>query len=113
MTFARKGPYTDGKAFARKLLFLLSLLLAALVAGTVGYMLIEGWPLFDSLYMTVITLATIGYGETHPLSDEGRLFTIAMVVFGTGVVGYGLSSLTLMLFRATCPSTSSAGKWKN
>lgn len=103
MTFARKGPYTDGKAFARKLLFLLSLLLAALVAGTVGYMLIEGWPLFDSLYMTVITLATIGYGETHPLSDEGRLFTIAMVVFGTGVVGYGLSSLTLMLFQGDLP----------
>lgn len=92
-----------GPSFTRKLLFLSGLILVTLCTGTSGYMLIEGWSLFDSIYMTVITLATIGYGETHPLSDGGRLFTISLIVFGTGVVGYGISSLTLMLFQGDLP----------
>ncbi|GGY13258.1 potassium channel family protein [Paludibacterium paludis] len=92
------------KSFARKLLFLSSLIGLVVTAGTMGYMIIEGWSLLDSLYMTVITLATIGYGETHNLSNFGRVFTIALIVFGTGVVGYGISSLTLMLFQGDLPN---------
>jgi voltage-gated potassium channel len=53
--------------------------------GTIGYTLIEGWPLFDSFYMTVITLATIGYGETHQLSNAGRAFTIVLIFLGVGL----------------------------
>jgi voltage-gated potassium channel len=53
--------------------------------GTFGYTLIEGWPLFDSFYMTVITLATIGYGETHELSTAGRAFTIVLIFLGVGL----------------------------
>lgn len=90
--------------FARKLVFLLCLLLIALCAGTSGYMLIEGWSLLDSLFMTVVTLSTIGYGETHHLSTAGQVFTIILIVSGTGVVGYGLSSLTLMLFQGDLPN---------
>ncbi|HJV05975.1 MAG TPA: potassium channel family protein [Chromobacteriaceae bacterium] len=90
-------------SFPRKLLFLSSLVAVALCSGTMGYMLIEGWSFSDSLFMTVITLATIGYGETHPLSELGRYFTIALIVFGTGVVGYGISSLTLMLLQGDLP----------
>ncbi|MDN0077009.1 potassium channel family protein [Crenobacter sp. SG2303] len=78
-------------------------MLAALLFGTSGYMMVEGWSFSDSLFMTVITLATIGYGETHKLSLAGRYFTIALIVFGTGVVGYGISSLTLMLFQGDLP----------
>jgi len=89
--------------FPRKIIFLSSLVFAALLFGTSGYMLVEGWSFSDSLFMTVITLATIGYGETHTLSLAGRYFTIALVVFGTGVVGYGISSLTLMLFQGDLP----------
>ena len=51
--------------------------------GTFGYALIEGWPLFDSLYMTVITLATVGYGEVHPLSPSGRVFTLFLIFSGS------------------------------
>jgi voltage-gated potassium channel len=53
-----------------------------LVAGTVGYVVIEGWGWFDALYMTVITLITIGYAEVHPLHQGGRAFTIVLALGG-------------------------------
>lgn len=68
-----------------------------LAVGVAGYRLIEGWSLFDSLYMTVITLATVGYGETHPLSLGGRVFTIGMILVGIGVLTYAFSSLTAFI----------------
>lgn len=51
----------------------------ALVLGTVGYVLIEGWSTQDGFYMSVITLATVGYGETQELSSVGRLFTCCLI----------------------------------
>jgi voltage-gated potassium channel len=68
-----------------------------MASGTLGYMLIEGWSAFDALYMTVITLATVGYGEIHPLSTAGRIHTIALILIGFGVVAYGLSTVTAFL----------------
>lgn len=62
------------------LLLLVPLLLVAL--GALGYELIEGWSFFDSLYMSVITLTTVGYHEVHPLSGAGRVFTMAFVMVG-------------------------------
>lgn len=70
----------------------LALLLIIILLGTLGYMLVEGWGFFDSLYMTVITLTTVGYGEVHPLTRVGRSFTIGLIFLGMGlmlyVVGY-------------------------
>ncbi len=65
-------------------------ILLVVVLGTVGYMLVEGWPLLDSFYMTVITLTTIGFGEVHPLSDAGRMLTVGVIVCGLGLVGYAV-----------------------
>jgi voltage-gated potassium channel len=59
-----------------------------LVGGTLGFRLIEGWPLFDSLFMTVITLSTVGYSETHPLSPGGRILAMILIFFGVGSVFY-------------------------
>lgn len=80
-----------------RLLSVAGLLAACLVAGAVGYHLIEGWSFFDSLYMTVITLATVGYGETHPLSTSGRLFTMILIMGGIGLMTYGFSTLTAIV----------------
>jgi voltage-gated potassium channel len=57
-----------------------------LVLGTVGYTLIEGWRLADSLYMTVITVATVGFREVQPLSAGGRAFRIVLILTGAGAI---------------------------
>lgn len=70
-----------------------------LVTGTLGYRLIEGWPFLDGFYMTVITITSIGYGEIHPLSTEGRIFTLFIIAIGIGVVGHALVSVSRWLIE--------------
>jgi voltage-gated potassium channel len=70
----------------RRYLLLLLVPFVLVAAGTLGYWLIEGWTPFDALYMTVITLTTVGYGETHPLSTAGRAFTIVLLLGGVFVL---------------------------
>ena len=65
---------------------LLSLLI--IVLGTTGYMIIEGWDIFDSLYMTIITITSVGYGEVHEIGKAGRLFTVFLIIIGIGFVIY-------------------------
>jgi voltage-gated potassium channel len=77
----------------RRLTITVLLLLLVLVVGTLGYMAIEGWPALDSLYMTVITVTTVGFSEVRPLSEVGRAFTMALILLGVGSVAYGLGSL--------------------
>jgi voltage-gated potassium channel len=65
-------------------------LLAVVIAyGMLGYMLIEGWSLLDSFYMTIITISTVGYSEVNRLSDTGRIFTSTLIVVGVGTMLYG------------------------
>ena len=64
------------------------LFILMLLAGTAGYMFIEGWPFIDALYMTVITLATVGFREVHELSLPGRIFTMVLIIVGVGFVFY-------------------------
>jgi voltage-gated potassium channel len=77
----------------RHLRFSLAALVSIIAIGTFGYAIVEDWSLFDSLYMTVITLATVGFKEVQPLSQEGKLFTIVLIISGTGMIAYTLSSL--------------------
>ncbi len=69
------------------------LLFAVLVAGTLGYMVIEGWSVLDSLYMTVITVATVGFREVNPLSTAGHWFTIALIFAGVGGIAYSIGTI--------------------
>jgi voltage-gated potassium channel len=65
-----------------------------LLIGTLWYHLVEGWSWEDAVYMTVITLATVGYGEIHPLGNRGRLFTIALILMGVITIGYIVNRFT-------------------
>ena len=69
------------------------LLLGVLMGGTLGYMLIERWSLLDSVYMTVITVATVGFREVHTLSDAGQWFTIALIFAGVGGIAYSIGTI--------------------
>ena len=65
------------------------LLGVVIVYGMLGYMLLEGWSLLDSFYMTIITISTVGYSEVNKLSDAGRIFTSTLIVVGVGTMLYG------------------------
>lgn len=58
------------------------------LAGVAGYMWLEGYPLLDAVYMTAITLSTVGFGEVHPLSPAGRIFTLGIILVGVGTGAY-------------------------
>jgi voltage-gated potassium channel len=62
-------------------------------------MSIERWRFLDAFYMTVITLATIGFQEVHELSDAGRVFTILLIVVGVSVLGYTVGKLAQIMFE--------------
>ena len=74
------------------LLISLSVLATTIFSGTLGYRMIEGWTLFDAFYMTVITLATVGYREVHDLSEAGKIFTVVLIIFGAGIIAYAVGS---------------------
>lgn len=67
------------------------------LTGIIGYEVIEGWNFLDATYMTIITLATIGYGETHALSAAGRIFTIFLILGGMTSVSYGALTITALV----------------
>jgi voltage-gated potassium channel len=58
----------------------------AIVSGTVFYSLVEDLRVIDALYMSVITLATVGYGDFTPKTDAGKLFTVFYVLIGVGIL---------------------------
>lgn len=72
----------------------LLILLSLWVIGTIGYVFIEDYSWFDAFYMTIITVATVGYQEVHPLSVEGKLFTAFLIITSFGTFAYAVSSIT-------------------
>ena len=63
-----------------KILIGVGMLLGIMVIGVTGYMLIEGDRFLNALYMTVITISTVGFGEIHKLSDAGKIFTMFLII---------------------------------
>lgn len=62
--------------------------------GTIGFMLVEGWSLFDSFYMTIITVSTVGFNEVNELSEGGKLFTAFLIITSFGTFAYAVSAIT-------------------
>jgi voltage-gated potassium channel len=71
----------------------LALLLLVVAGGTIGYVVIEGWSTWDALYMTVTTVATVGFREVHPLTRAGQAFTLGLIVIGVSTALYAFSAL--------------------
>ncbi|MSO46306.1 MAG: potassium channel protein [Acidobacteria bacterium] len=82
------GPQALHWSWARGPQLAAALLLIVIAGGTSGYVLIEGWSPWEAFYMTVTTVATVGYREVHPLSFAGQAFTIALIVGGVGTAFY-------------------------
>src|SRR5690349_342922 len=76
----------------RRLAGALALLLAVLVIGTVGYVIL-GFGFLDALYQTVTTVATVGYREVQPLTTAGKIFTMVLILLGVGAALYAFSVL--------------------
>src|SRR5512138_2278618 len=92
-------PYTYGMNRYRNLK-LIGVALALVAAGAiVGYRVIEGWPWLDCVYMVVMTITTIGYGEVHPLSHAGRIFNIFVMLGGVGLLFLAVGALAQALLE--------------
>lgn len=72
----------------------IGILFLLVAIGTLGYFVIDDYSLFDAFYMTVITIATVGYGEVAPLSGAGKLFTVFLIITSFGTFAYAVSAIT-------------------
>jgi voltage-gated potassium channel len=89
----------------RRIWIALAVTLFFLGIGTVGYVKIEHFPPLDAFYMTVITISTVGFGEIHPLSEPGRVFTVFLILFGVGSLAFAAHAFTeSMIERASNPN---------
>lgn len=83
----------------RKFQLALLSLATLVVIGTIGLMLLENMSTFDALYMTIITLSTVGFGEISPLHPGGRMFIVTLIIFGVAGVTYGAAAIGQMILE--------------
>ncbi len=76
------------------------LLVGAIAFGTIGYMVVEHWSFLDSLFMTVLTLSTVGFQEVRPLSDAGEIFTITLIALGVSVALVAIALIAQLVAEA-------------
>lgn len=80
-----------------KVIYALLILALIVVGGTVGFMIVEGWSVWDSFFMTVITVSTVGFNEVNELSQTGQLFTAFLIITSFGTFAYAVSAITSYL----------------
>ncbi len=83
----------------RRVLTIICVLIGIVIAGISGYMLIEGWSFLDALYMTIITISTVGYQEVAPLSAGSKIFSVVLIVVGVGAMLYTLTAVIQYLLE--------------
>ena len=95
-----RGPIRQALApFQRRFAWVTAYFLAVLVIGLVGYRFTEDWSLYDSFYMAVTTVSAVGFMEVHPLSDHGRILTMALIVFGVTGLGMWWGLITALILE--------------
>ena len=80
----------------RKIKFILYAFSLLLIIGTVGYMILLDVDFVDALYMTVITVSTVGFGEVGTTSNSSEIFSVIMIFLGVGIVGYAFTTVVAM-----------------
>ena len=85
-------------------------LLIIIIVGTFGYHLIEGWNFLESLYTTIQTISTVGYGDYTPQTGEGKLFTIILIIFGVGTMLYTVGMLAETMVEGRLRALAGKGK---
>jgi voltage-gated potassium channel len=75
------------------------LYLGALITAILALMIVEGWPLIDSIYMSILTLTTVGYGEVRPLSQAGKLMMSAVMLVDNAIFLYAVGSLATFIIE--------------
>jgi len=81
----------------RTIFIAIGILLAIILIGIMGFMRIEGYSFIEALYMTIITISTVGFREVHPLSHVGMWFTIMLIIFSLGLFAFSISLITKQL----------------
>lgn len=97
----------------KKILFIFLLLFGVLLFGTLGYMILEGMNFIDALYMTVITIATVGFKEVKELDEAGKVFTIILIFLGFGVFTYALTTGAQILIEGEIKEMFTLSKVKS
>jgi len=87
------------KPVRRRLLRIAVAILLTIAVGTAGFTIVEHWPLFDSFYMTLITITTVGYQEVHPLSHAGRIFNSFLIFFGVTTMFFAIGGMTQIIIE--------------
>jgi voltage-gated potassium channel len=88
----------------QRLQTIIYVLVIIVCAGIIGYMLIEGWSFLDALYMTIITLSTVGFQEVRELSEGGKAFSIVLILFGVGALSYSLFTVVQYILEGNLAS---------
>jgi voltage-gated potassium channel len=97
---------------SKKLLISLSILLMLVIGGTVGFAVIERMNPLEGLYMTIITLSTVGFGEVRPLHVTGRIFVIVLIIFGVVAATFAVSALGQLILEGQLRSIMGRRKMK-
>jgi len=82
-----------------KPLIALTLILIVVIIGLLGYIIIEGYSFIDALFMTIITITTVGFREVHELSTEGKVFTIILIISSISLFAYAISIISFNFFE--------------
>jgi voltage-gated potassium channel len=80
--------------FRNRFILIASALVITQLGGTLGFIFIDHYPVFDAFYMTLITISTVGYGEIHPLSHAGRVFNSFLIFFGVTIMLLAVGGMT-------------------
>ena len=82
------------RLLVKRIMMFIGLIAAIFALGTLGYMIIEKWSLIEALFMTAITISTVGYSLPEQISNAGKIFSMILILSGVSIVLYGISSIT-------------------